>query len=81
MPTTKLHNSRVNFSVIHSNEVEFLVCTSTVGNRRIKYVENLKTGKRAFPTTEQIRSVSDDTVLIPTIDLDKLVEILIKEVN
>lgn len=80
MPTTRLHNNKVSFSIITKNDVEFLICTSITGSQRVRYVENLRTGKKAFPTIEQVRSVSDDSVPFPTTNLDKLVDLLIDQV-
>lgn len=81
MPTTKLQNSKVNFAIIEKNDKEYLVCTSTIAGLRIRYVENLETGKRIFPTEEHYKLVIDNNLPFPTPNLDKLVDILINDLD
>lgn len=73
MPTGKLRNSEARFSIIAKNNSEFLVCSSVNQSLRIRYVENLKTGKRVFPTDDLIESTCNKSVPFPTPDLDKQV--------
>ena len=64
MPSPWLNNNKVNFSFVEVNENQYLVCTSIVGSFSVKYIEDIKTGKRALPTSEQKLSVENTDDLV-----------------
>lgn len=70
MPSTWLSNGKVKFSMVIVNEKQYLVCTSIVGSISVKFVEDILTGKRVFPTLEENRSVDN---------IDDLVKLLISQ--
>ena len=58
------HNGKVEFSIYNSGNKEYLVCHSIVGSVRIRFIEDLITGKRIFPNREQKQQFSDAEDLI-----------------
>lgn len=50
MSTMRLSNNKVHFSILEENDTSFLICHSNMTRFRVRYVENLNTGKRAFPS-------------------------------
>lgn len=53
------HNGKVEFSIYNSGNKEYLVCHSIVGSVRIRFIEDLITGKRIF----QIENRSNSLVM------------------
>ncbi|WP_226677241.1 hypothetical protein [Mesobacillus jeotgali] len=51
--STMLYNKKAEFAVVDSDDKKVLVCTNNVGVFKILYIEDLKTGKRAFPAESQ----------------------------
>lgn len=53
------HNRKVEFSIYSSQNKEYLVCHSNVGNVRIRFIEDVLTGKRIIPNREQKQQFND----------------------
>lgn len=51
--STWLNNSKVTFSIVNVQDKDILVCIKTTGIGEIKFIEDLKTGKRIFPEIGQ----------------------------
>lgn len=62
--STWLYNNKVTFAVVTKNEKSYLVCAANDTFSNIKYVEDLKTGEKVFPTQDQRQSLphGDDLV-------------------
>lgn len=51
--STFLHNNKAEFAVVDHESTKVLICFNNVGSFKIKYIEDLKTGKRVFPEESQ----------------------------
>lgn len=61
MGYTWLHNNKVIFSYVNSNERSYLVCANNSQSfSSINFVENAETGKRVFPSLEQKSAFPND---------------------
>lgn len=60
-------NNKVHFAIITFEDKQYLICHSNVANAIIRYVEDLQSGKRRFPTQEQKQSASSQEDLIETL--------------
>jgi len=58
------HNGKVEFSIYSSENKEYLICHSSVGNVRIRFIEDVLTGKRIIPNREQKQQFNDSEDLI-----------------
>ncbi|MFC0525801.1 hypothetical protein ACFFGV_19670 [Pontibacillus salicampi] len=69
--STKLHNGKVEFSLVKVDEKDILVCTKSVGSNKVLYVENISTGNRVVaPSSQDIYKGKD---------LDDVVQSLAKD--
>ncbi|MCM0627020.1 hypothetical protein M5J14_21200 [Lysinibacillus sp. OL1_EC] len=50
--TVWFSNNRVETSVVTVSSRDFIVCKRIVGSHAIVFVEDIRTGKRAFPDTD-----------------------------
>lgn len=48
MSSNWLHNNKVDFSVVDINNKPILVCTKSIGQFQLLFIEDLETGKRIF---------------------------------
>lgn len=57
-----LNNGKVTFSIVKVQDKDILVCIKSTGVGEIKFIEDLKTGNRVFPTSgQQNLSTQDET--------------------
>jgi len=67
-----LNNNRVSFSIVDVKGKEVLVCTTVVARCTLKFVEDIHTGKRAFPSESQLDSDMQINDLIQLLALQLL---------